>query len=109
VWSDLFRNHVHFGKSKDSVGLQIADISANICYRHFSGKPKYRPYRLVRSKIMGKYNAEIHYGVLNESSLLIDAPENHISDYTEKEQAAIAEFEAKGTRSHGASGDRRGC
>jgi len=102
VWTELFRNHVHFGESKDSLGLQIADISANICYRHFSGKAKYRPYRLLRSRISGKYNTEIHYGVLNESSLLTDAPENHVSDYTEKELAAMAEMEAKLERSHGA-------
>lgn len=100
VSSDLFRNHVHFGKSKDSLGLQIADISANICYRRFSGKTKYRPYRLIRPKVAGKHSAEIHYSVLNESSLLADAPENHISDYSEKDQAAIEEFETKRQRSH---------
>jgi hypothetical protein len=94
-WTELYRNHVQFGNSKDSIGLQIADIAANICYRHFSAKPKYRPYRLLRSRISGKYNSEIHYGVLNESSLLTDAPENHVSDYSEKEQAAMAEMKAK--------------
>ena len=93
-WSDLFRNHIHFAKSKDSIGIQIADISANICYRFYSGNPKYRPYRLLRSRIFGKNSAEIHYSVLNESCLLTDAPENHVKDYTDEEIAAIAETAA---------------
>jgi|HubBroStandDraft_6_1064221.scaffolds.fasta_scaffold08528_3 hypothetical protein len=94
-WSELYRNHVRFVKSKDTLGVQIADVCANIAYRRFSGNTKYRPYRLLRSRISGKYNSEIHYGVFNESSLLTDAPENHVSDYSDKERAAIAEIEAK--------------
>lgn len=93
-WSDLFRNHIHFAKSESSTGVQIADISANICYRFYSGNPKYRPYRLLRSRIFGKHNAEIHYSVLNESCLLTNAPENHVKDYTDEEIAAIAEIAA---------------
>jgi hypothetical protein len=91
-WSDLFRNHLRFVESKDVLGVQIADICANICYRHYSEKPKYRPYRLLRFRISGKHGREIHYGVLNESSLLKDAPENHVSLYPEKELAALAQI-----------------
>ena len=101
-WTDLYRKHVQFVKSKDLLGIQIADICANIAYRYYGGNPKYRPYRLLRSRISGKYNTEIHYGVLNESSLLKDAPENHVSDYSEQEHAALAEIKSKGERSHGA-------
>lgn len=90
--SDLYRNNLRFGQSDDSSGIQIADISANICYRHFSGKPKYRPYRLLRSRTMGEHNSEIHYTVLNESSLHTDAPENHVRDYSEEEIAAMEEI-----------------
>jgi hypothetical protein len=101
-WSDLFKNHVHFVKSNDSLGVQIADVCANICYRFYSGNPKYRPYRLLRSRISGEHNTEIHYGVLNESSLLRDAPENHVKDYTEEELTAMAEMaEAKRKASDG--------
>jgi len=89
-------------KSKDTPGVQIADICANIAYRYYGGNRKYRPYNLLRSRILGKDNSEIHYGLLNESSLLTDAPENHISDYTEQEHAAVAEIKAKRERSHGA-------
>jgi hypothetical protein len=98
--SDLFRNHIHFVNSEDSLGVQIADICANICYKFYSGKPRYRPYRLLRSRITGKRGPEIHYGILNESSLLIDSPENHVRDYSEEELAAMAEMEAIRGRSH---------
>jgi hypothetical protein len=91
--SDLFRNHVKFVDSKDVLGVQIADICANICYRYYSGKPKYRPYRLLRSRIMGRHDSEIHYGLLNETSLLKDAPENHVSPYSEDVLAALDQLE----------------
>ena len=41
---------------------------------------------------MGEHETEIHYGVLNESSLLTDAPENHVKDYSEQEVAAMEEI-----------------
>jgi Protein of unknown function (DUF3800) len=97
-WSDLYRNHTHFVNSKDSLGVQIADVCANICYRFHSGNPKYRPYRLLRSRISGKHSVEIHYGILNESSLLTDPPENHVTDYSEEALAAMAEIHAKRVR-----------
>jgi Protein of unknown function (DUF3800) len=103
-WTELYKKHIHFVKSKDTPGVQIADICANIAYRRFSGNAKYRPYRLLRSRISGKYNSEIHYGVFNESSLLTDAPENHVSDYSEKEHAAIAEIKAKQEKTREAHG-----
>jgi hypothetical protein len=82
-FSDLFRNHVRFVDSEKVLGVQIADICANICYRRWSGKIKYRPYRLLRSRVFGKHGTEMHYGILNESSLLADAPENHVHPYDE--------------------------
>lgn len=100
--TDLYRNNVRFVKSDDSSGIQIADISANICYRHYSAKPKYRPYRLLRSRTLGEHYSEIHYAVLNESSLLTDAPENHVTDYSEQEIAAMDEIARakQSTRDH---------
>jgi len=44
---------------------------------------------------MGKHNSEIHYGILNESSLLTDSPENHVTDYSEETLAAMAEIKGK--------------
>jgi hypothetical protein len=87
-WSDLFRNHMHFVNSHEVTGVQIADICANICYRHYSGNRKYRPYRLLRSRTSGKYNTEMHWGVFNESSLRTDAPENHVFPYSNEDLEA---------------------
>lgn len=88
-WTDLYRNHVHFVNSQDLPGIQIADVCANICYRFYSGNPKYRPYRLLRSRIMGKDGTEMHYGVFDETSLLTDAPANHVTGYSAEETAAM--------------------
>ena len=91
-WSDLFRRHMTFGESKDSLGIQIADICANIGYRKYSGTSKYRPYNLLRSRISGKHNTEMHYGVLDEACLLTGAPENHVRLYTGAEEAISKEL-----------------
>lgn len=88
---DLFRNHMRFVESKETQGIQIADICANICYRRYSGKPKYQPYRLLRPRIRGRQGSEMHMGVLNESSLLKDAPENHVRFFSEHDVARWAE------------------
>jgi hypothetical protein len=90
-FSDLFRNHMRFVNSEKVLGVQIADICANICYRRWSGKSKYRPYRLLRSRVFGKHGTEMHYGILNETSLVIDAPENHVHPYKEEDLERDAE------------------
>lgn len=94
-WSDLFRSNMHFVDSEKVLGVQIADICANICYRHYSGNRKYRPYRLLRSRVFGKDNTEMHYGILSASSLLTDSPENHVLPYADEDFAALAEGRAK--------------
>jgi hypothetical protein len=81
--SDLYRNHMKFVDSRDVPGVQIADICANISHRFYSGRHKYRPYRLMRGRIAGRGDSEIRIGILNESSVITDAPENHFSDYSE--------------------------
>jgi Protein of unknown function (DUF3800) len=90
-FSDLFRNHMHFVDSKKVLGVQIADVCANICYRRWAGKTKYRPYRLLRSRVFGRHGTEMHTGILNESSLLTDAPENHVHFYEEEDLERAAE------------------
>jgi hypothetical protein len=90
-FSDLYRNHMRFVDSENIVGVQIADICANVCFRHWSGKPKYRPYRLLRSRVFGKHGTEMHYGILNETSLVTDAPEKHVHPYKEEDLERDAE------------------
>lgn len=79
IMNDLFRNHMRFADSKDIPGVQIADVCANICYRRYSGSPKYRPYRLLRSKIRRIHGRELHIGILSESSHIADAPGSHVT------------------------------
>jgi hypothetical protein len=88
---DLFRNHMKFAESQEILGIQIADICANICYRRYSGKPKYQPYRLLRSRIRGKQGSEMHIGILNKSSLLVDPPERHVTFFSEDDLTRWAE------------------
>lgn len=90
-FSDLYRNHTRFVDSEEVLGVQIADICANICYRHWADKAKYRPYRLLRSRVFGKQGTEMHTGILNETSLVTDASENHVHPYEEEDLERDAE------------------
>ena len=90
-WMDLFRNNMRFVDSRDVVGIQIADICANIAFRHYSGNRKYRPYRLLRARASGRDSVEMNLRVMNESSLVTDAPGNHIHPYSEDDLIAWAE------------------
>src|SRR5260370_12807316 len=71
-----------FANSKSDVGLQIADICANICYRFSSRNPKYRAYRLLRSRILGPTGGRGRGGsklillVLDKDSLGVCPTEN---------------------------------
>jgi hypothetical protein len=76
-----------FVDSHDVPGVQLADICANICYKYYSSNRKYRPYRLLRSQILGQDGTEIHIGLFNESSLRTDAAENHVHPYSEEDLA----------------------
>jgi hypothetical protein len=93
-FTDLYRNHMRFVDSEKVLGVQVADLCANICYRHWAGKTKYRPYRLLRSRVVGEHGAEMHSSILNESSLVTDAPENHVHPYTEEDLERAAELGA---------------
>jgi hypothetical protein len=76
--TDLFRNHMRFADSKKTEGLQIADICANMCFRFFH-KTKYRPYRLIRHRLVHR-NDHREYTLLklDKDQLQTDAPEAHV-------------------------------
>lgn len=88
--SEVYREHTQFVGSEEIPGVQVADICANISYRFFSGNRKYQPYRLLRSRVVGEEGSKIRYGILDESSLLKDAPEKHVLFYSEEDLAAWA-------------------
>ncbi len=69
-YRDLFREHTVFRDSKSVVGLQIADICANICYRFYRDDRKdIRAYTLLWRRIMCKGGAEIHVITVDDRSL----------------------------------------
>lgn len=95
VTTDLFRNNMRFEDSKTSAGLQLADICANIAFRFYSRSPKYRPFRLMRSRIVRmRGKPPLHLMGFAEESLLTDAPENHVKTFS-LEQAIAARQSAK--------------
>ena len=52
-YRDLFHNHTAFRDSKAVIGLQVADICANICYRfHRSDRKDLGAYTLLWRRIM---------------------------------------------------------
>ena len=54
-YRDLFHNHTEFRDSKAMVGLQVADICANICYRFYRDDRKdIRAYERLWRRIMCK-------------------------------------------------------
>jgi hypothetical protein len=81
---------MRFADSADCEGIQIADVCANIAYRHYTTNRRYRPYRLLRSRLCGEDGIEMHTRILDERSLVTDAPENHVHPYSEDELVAHA-------------------
>lgn len=89
VTTDLFRNRMRFENSKMSAGLQFADICANIAFRFHSHSPKYRPYRLMRNRIVAaRGQRPLHLIGFSEDSLWKDAPENHVKAWSMEEEHA---------------------
>lgn len=72
---DLFQEHMSFADSKAIVGLQLADICANICYRHWRGQSGLEAFRFLRPRITRGTITLIQY---TKDSLIRDAIENHV-------------------------------
>ena len=69
-YRDLFHNHTVFRDSKSVIGLQVADICANICYRFYRSDHKdRRAYTLLWRRIMCEGKAEIKVITVDERSL----------------------------------------
>jgi hypothetical protein len=69
-YRDLFHNHTVFRDSKSAIGLQVADICANICYRFYRSDHKdRRAYTLLWRRIICEGNAEIKVITVDERSL----------------------------------------
>jgi hypothetical protein len=97
--SPLFRDATRFDDSKRVLGLQIADICANICLRAWrSGR--YTPgFRNLRPRFMGKGGRWATRIELDERSLHIDTAENHVGTFDLDEFRSMAA--GRRTKRHG--------
>ena len=77
--SDLFRNHMKFRDSKQLAGLQIADICAHICYRHWRGDDESEAYSSLRRRIVGIHGTELHRMQFDERSVIRDGIGKHVN------------------------------
>ena len=84
--ADLLRDHMNFVDSKQSFGVQIADICAQICRRFHGGDKKLPAYALLERRIIGRNGCKLLLLHFNESSLFSDGPENHVNLRTTEEQ-----------------------
>jgi len=98
-YRDLFHNHTVFRDSKSVIGLQVADMCANICYRFYrSGHKDNRAYTRLWRRIMCEGGAEIHIITVDERSL-------HKGDLSELVGILdVEEYKRVAERSAGASG-----
>jgi hypothetical protein len=65
----LYWRRMGFFRSRNFVGLQIADICAHAICRYHRGNGAKEAYRRLRPRIVGRDGAEIHKIVVNEKSL----------------------------------------
>jgi hypothetical protein len=84
--SDLLRNHMNFVDSKQSVGVQLADICAQICRRFHCGDVNLAAYTLLQRRIIGRDGIKLLLVHFNESSIFKDKLENHVNLRTTEEQ-----------------------
>jgi hypothetical protein len=80
-YGDLFHNHTDFHDSKSMIGLQVADICANICYRYFRDDHDTRAYGMIRPRVVGRDGYEIKILSVDETSLHKDDLSNHVSEF----------------------------
>jgi Protein of unknown function (DUF3800) len=90
-FNDLFVNHTDFHDSRALVGLQIADICANICYRNFRDHPDSRAYDTLRPRIVGKDGRALTLVTVDERSLHQDDLSNHVRPFDIEAWKRLAE------------------
>jgi hypothetical protein len=95
-FSDLLRNHMNFVDSKTSVGIQVADICAQICKRFHRGDTGLEAYELLQSRIIGRDGIKLLLVHFDQSSVFQDKPENYVNLRTTEEQI----LQIKGVAAH---------
>jgi hypothetical protein len=84
-YTDLYRKHLVFTDSRTSIGIQIADICAQICRRFHRGDGGLEAYAFLRRRIVGKDGVAFTMKHFNQSSLHEDAEANHVVLRTSKQ------------------------
>lgn len=90
-YNDLFHKHTDFHDSRSMVGLQVADICANIFYRYFRHDPDTRAFDVLRPRIVGKEGSVIHIVSVDDTSLHKDDLSNHVSEFDLEEWKRLAD------------------
>jgi Protein of unknown function (DUF3800) len=84
--SDLLRNHMNFVDSKQSFGVQIADICAQICRRFHAGDLNLEAYELLQRRVIGREGIKLLLVHFDQTSVFRDSPENYVNLRTTQEQ-----------------------
>ncbi len=83
---DLLRSHMNFVDSKQSIGVQVADICAQVCRRFHGGDTNLEAYELLQKRIIGREGVKLLLIHFNQTSVFQDAPENYVNLRTPEEQ-----------------------
>jgi hypothetical protein len=86
----VFRDHMGFKESHEHIGLQIADICANIALRYFRGNHRLLAFWNLRHRIVGRDGRLMTVLHITDSCFHSDDPENHVHEFD------IDEFKARG-------------
>lgn len=77
-FNDLYQKHMRFDDSEAVLGLQVADICAHICYRHYRTDRNLKAYRNLYPRIVGEGGRAMTIVQFTEASLYKDSVENHV-------------------------------
>jgi hypothetical protein len=78
-YTSLYRDDLKFQDSKRSVGIQIADICAQICRRFHGRDADLKAYALLRPRIVGRDGVTLTLKHFDGSSSHPDVEINHVS------------------------------
>ncbi len=94
-FNDLFLKHTSFNDSMSMIGLQVADICANIFYRYYRDDPDRRAFDMLRPRVVGRDGRIITIVTVDDSSLHKDDLSNHVSEFDMEEWKGLADDRAR--------------
>ena len=95
---DLLRNHMSFVDSKQTIGVQVADLCAQVCRRFHGGDTNLEAYELLQERIIGREGIKLLLMHFNQISVFHDNPENHVNLRTTEEQ--ILQLKSAAAQAH---------